>query len=97
MSSKSANYCFANRSKDTGLLLLCEARIYIYLIHMLKRSIRSDNNINLFGILYVFQVSLGNMNELLDADYRADQLPTGKHSVKGMGAVAPNPSKTFTT
>ena len=24
MSSKSANYCFVNRTKNTGLLLLCE-------------------------------------------------------------------------
>ena len=66
MSSKSANYCFASRSKNVGLLLLCE-------------------------------VSLGNMNELLNADYNADKLPAGKHSVWGKGRVAPDPKKTFTT
>lgn len=62
MSSKSANYCFATRSKNVGLLLLCE-------------------------------VSLGTTNDLLAADYKADKLPSGKHSVRGMGAVAPDPTK----
>ncbi|KAL8613854.1 hypothetical protein ACOMHN_032844 [Nucella lapillus] len=61
MSSKSANYCFASRQKNVGLMLLCD-------------------------------VSLGNINEKLDADYYADKLPTGKHSVKGCGSVAPDPS-----
>ncbi|XP_022343274.1 poly [ADP-ribose] polymerase 2-like isoform X2 [Crassostrea virginica] len=65
MSSKSANYCFATRSKNVGLLLLCE-------------------------------VSLGNTNDLLAADYKADKLPHGKHSVKGLGAVAPDPAKNKT-
>ncbi|XP_062609623.1 poly [ADP-ribose] polymerase 2-like [Saccostrea cucullata] len=62
MSSKSANYCFTTRSKNIGLLLLCE-------------------------------VSLGTTNDLLAADYKADKLPPGKHSVKGLGAVAPDPTK----
>ncbi|XP_048742265.2 poly [ADP-ribose] polymerase 2-like [Ostrea edulis] len=62
MSSKSANYCFATRSKNVGLLLLCE-------------------------------VSLGTTNDLLAADYKANKLPAGKHSVRGMGAVAPDPTR----
>ena len=57
MSSKSANYCFANRSNPFGLLLLCE-------------------------------VALGTPNQLYDADYKAEKLPKGKHSVKGCGRVA---------
>ncbi|XP_076469842.1 poly [ADP-ribose] polymerase 2-like [Babylonia areolata] len=65
MSSKSANYCFASRQKNIGLMLLCD-------------------------------VSLGNINEKLDADYYADKLPSGKHSVKGCGSVGPDPS-TFKT
>lgn len=61
MSSKSANYCFASRSKNVGLVLLCE-------------------------------VALGKPNELLAADYAADKLPKGSHSVMGMGKIAPDPS-----
>ncbi|KAL5022262.1 hypothetical protein ScPMuIL_001417 [Solemya velum] len=62
MSSKSANYCFATRSKNIGILLLSE-------------------------------VSLGNTNDLMAADYKADQLPPGKQSVKGVGSIAPDPNK----
>uniref|UniRef100_A0A3Q3B584 Poly [ADP-ribose] polymerase n=1 Tax=Kryptolebias marmoratus TaxID=37003 RepID=A0A3Q3B584_KRYMA len=60
MSSKSANYCFANQSNHVGLLLLCE-------------------------------VALGDCNELLDADYEANNLPAGKHSTKGLGQTGPDP------
>lgn len=61
MSSKSANYCFATRTRNIGLALLCE-------------------------------VSLGESHQLLEANYYADKLPPGKHSVKGMGRVAPDPT-----
>uniref|UniRef100_A0A8C2CV44 Poly [ADP-ribose] polymerase n=1 Tax=Cyprinus carpio TaxID=7962 RepID=A0A8C2CV44_CYPCA len=61
MSSKSANYCFANQKNNQGLLLLSE-------------------------------VALGNSNELVDADHNADQLPSGKHSTKGLGQTAPDPN-----
>ncbi|KAK7163385.1 hypothetical protein R3I93_007439 [Phoxinus phoxinus] len=61
MSSKSANYCFANQKNNQGLLLLSE-------------------------------VALGDSKELLDADYTADQLPSGKHSTKGLGQTAPDPN-----
>ncbi|XP_043840434.1 poly [ADP-ribose] polymerase 2 isoform X2 [Dromiciops gliroides] len=61
MSSKSANYCFASRLKDVGLLLLSE-------------------------------VALGECNELLAANPEAGGLLQGKHSTKGMGRMAPNPS-----
>lgn len=60
MSSKSANYCFANQNNQVGLLLLCE-------------------------------VALGDCNELLDADYQANNLPAGKHSTKGLGQTGPDP------
>ncbi|XP_067308481.1 poly [ADP-ribose] polymerase 2 [Pseudorasbora parva] len=65
MSSKSANYCFANQKNNQGLLLLSE-------------------------------VALGDSNELLDADYSADQLPSGKHSTKGLGQTAPHPNNYVT-
>jgi len=38
------------------------------------------------------QVSLGKCNELLAADYKADKLPAGCHSVKGLGKIAPDPN-----
>ncbi|XP_054452113.1 poly [ADP-ribose] polymerase 2 [Anoplopoma fimbria] len=60
MSSKSANYCFANQNSHVGLLLLSE-------------------------------VALGDCNELLDADYEANNLPAGKHSTKGLGQTGPDP------
>ena len=41
---------------------------------------------------FVPQVSLGNVNELLAADYHAAELPRGKHSVKGVGRIAPDPT-----
>lgn len=66
MCSKSANYCFASKTKKIGLLLLCD-------------------------------VALGETNDLLSADYNAQKLPKGKHSVKGMGSVAPDPAHTTTT
>uniref|UniRef100_A0A0B7ABP7 Poly [ADP-ribose] polymerase n=1 Tax=Arion vulgaris TaxID=1028688 RepID=A0A0B7ABP7_9EUPU len=65
MSSKSANYCFATKTKNTGLLALCD-------------------------------VSLGSMNDKLAADYSADKLPKGKHSTRGVGKIAPDPSANVT-
>ncbi|VDL95366.1 unnamed protein product [Schistocephalus solidus] len=58
--SKSANYAYASRDRNTGLLALCE-------------------------------VSLGESNELFDADYKADALPAGKQSVMGVGRNTPDP------
>uniref|UniRef100_A0A3Q4HF67 Poly [ADP-ribose] polymerase n=1 Tax=Neolamprologus brichardi TaxID=32507 RepID=A0A3Q4HF67_NEOBR len=65
MSSKSANYCFANQNNNVGLLLLCE-------------------------------VALGESNELLDADYEANNLPAGKHSTKGLGQTGPDHKNSVT-
>ncbi len=48
-----------------------------------------DNNT---GILLLCEVALGNMNEKLQADYYASNLPPGKNSTKGVGRTAPNPS-----
>lgn len=59
MSSKSANYCYATRTKNIGLVLLSE-------------------------------VSLGRCHELLDADSDAHKLPSGYHSVKCLGKMAPD-------
>uniref|UniRef100_H2Y863 Poly [ADP-ribose] polymerase n=1 Tax=Ciona savignyi TaxID=51511 RepID=H2Y863_CIOSA len=48
------------------------------------------------GFLLLCEVSLGNTNELLQADYNGDRLPAGKHSVKGVGKTQPNPSENKT-
>ena len=42
------------------------------------------------------QVSLGNTNDLLAADYSADKLPRGKHSTKGLGRIEPDPAQNHT-
>lgn len=42
------------------------------------------------GVLLLCEVALGDMNELLSADYNADKLPSGKLSTKGVGATAPD-------
>ncbi|KAK6185449.1 hypothetical protein SNE40_007679 [Patella caerulea] len=49
------------------------------------------------GLLLLCEVSLGNVNTLLNADYTADKLPKGKHSVLGAGRVAPDPKSKVVT
>ena len=39
------------------------------------------------------EVAVGTPNEKYAADYRADLLPKGTHSTKGLGKVAPDPKK----
>ena len=39
------------------------------------------------------EVALGDMNELLQADYHASNLPAGKLSTKGCGVNYPDPAK----
>ena len=63
MASKAANYCFASRENNTGLMLCCE-------------------------------VALGECDEKLQSDYKANLLPTGKLSTKGCGKIAP-PSDSY--
>ncbi|KAK6941001.1 SAP domain [Dillenia turbinata] len=45
------------------------------------------------GVLLLCEVALGDMAELLAANYHADQLPEGKLSTKGVGATAPDLSE----
>ncbi|PUZ56698.1 hypothetical protein GQ55_5G348500 [Panicum hallii var. hallii] len=49
------------------------------------------------GVLLLCEVALGDMNELLDADYDANNLPKGKLSTKGVGQTAPDLSESKTT
>ena len=48
------------------------------------------------GILSLSEVSLGNCNELKQADYSADKLPNGKMSTKGVGRSQPDKSEWIT-
>ncbi|KAK6120189.1 hypothetical protein DH2020_046095 [Rehmannia glutinosa] len=48
------------------------------------------------GVLLLCEVALGDMAELLTANYNADQLPAGKLSTKGVGATAPDLSEAQT-
>ncbi|CAO2184642.1 unnamed protein product [Urochloa humidicola] len=49
------------------------------------------------GVLLLCEVALGDMNELLTADYDANNLPKGKLSTKGVGQTAPDLSDSKTT
>ncbi|CAK9310127.1 unnamed protein product [Citrullus colocynthis] len=48
------------------------------------------------GVLLLCEVALGDMVELLDANYDADKLPEGKLSTKGVGQTEPNHSEAVT-
>lgn len=48
------------------------------------------------GVLLLCEVALGDMAELLTADYHADKLPPGKLSTKGVGKTAPDLSEART-
>ncbi|CAO2202888.1 unnamed protein product [Urochloa humidicola] len=49
------------------------------------------------GVLLLCEVALGDMNELLDGDYNADNLPQGKLSTKRVGRVMPDLTESRTT
>lgn len=42
------------------------------------------------------KVALGATRDLLAADYSADKLPKGKHSVFAKGSIAPDPKEELT-
>ncbi|KAH6813942.1 polymerase [Perilla frutescens var. frutescens] len=48
------------------------------------------------GVLLLCEVALGDMAELLTANYNADKLPPGKLSTKGVGSTAPDFSEVQT-
>ncbi|XP_052161977.1 poly [ADP-ribose] polymerase 2-A [Oryza glaberrima] len=49
------------------------------------------------GVLLLCEVALGEMNELLNADYDANNLPKGKLSTKGVGQTEPNTAESKIT
>ncbi|KAI4898416.1 hypothetical protein NFI96_023073 [Prochilodus magdalenae] len=70
----------------------------IYFADMSSKSANYcfTNQKNNIGLLLLSEVALGDSNELLDANYDADKLPSGKHSTKGLGQTAPNPKNSVT-
>lgn len=69
----------------------------IYFSDMVSKSANycfpeTNNNI---GLLLLSEVALGNMYELTEAEF-IEKLPNGKHSVKGLGKTAPDPTKSKT-
>ncbi|CAB0001479.1 unnamed protein product [Nesidiocoris tenuis] len=66
----------------------------VYFADMVSKSanycMTSPANPN--GLLLLCQVALGDMYERTRAEY-VEKLPPGKHSVKGLGATAPDPKE----
>lgn len=70
----------------------------IYFADMSSKSANYcfTNQQNNVGLLLLCEVALGDCNELLDADYEANKLPSGKHSTKGLGQTGPDPKNSIT-
>jgi len=64
----------------------------VYFADMVSKSANYcfTNPQNNTGIMLLCEVALGNCNEKMHADYNAANLPSGKHSTKGVGRTAPN-------
>ncbi|XP_028396308.1 poly [ADP-ribose] polymerase 1-like isoform X2 [Dendronephthya gigantea] len=69
----------------------------IYFADMVSKSANYCNTSysNPTGLMLLCEVALGNMHELTAANY-IKKLPAGKHSVKGCGRTAPDPSDDHT-
>jgi len=62
----------------------------LYFADMAAKSLCYCYPNNKIGCILLCEVSLGNINELLTTDYKAANLPQGKHSTKGCGQTAPH-------
>ncbi|KAM8946664.1 poly [ADP-ribose] polymerase 1 [Pelodytes ibericus] len=67
----------------------------VYFADMVSKSANYCHTMpgNPVGLILLGEVALGNMHELKDAAH-ITKLPKGKHSVKGLGRTAPDPSAT---
>ncbi|KAL2611322.1 hypothetical protein R1flu_023014 [Riccia fluitans] len=67
----------------------------VYFADMVSKSANYcyTNHTENTGLLLLCEVALGDMRELHNSDYRADKLPPGKLSTKGVGATAPDPAQ----
>ncbi|KAG7030214.1 Poly [ADP-ribose] polymerase 2 [Cucurbita argyrosperma subsp. argyrosperma] len=70
----------------------------VYFADMFSKSANYcyASNVASTGVLLLCEVALGDMVELLEANYDADKLPEGKLSTKGVGQTEPNLSKSLT-
>uniref|UniRef100_A0A8C5HGG7 Poly [ADP-ribose] polymerase n=1 Tax=Gouania willdenowi TaxID=441366 RepID=A0A8C5HGG7_GOUWI len=70
----------------------------IYFADMSSKSANYcfTNESNSTGLLLLCEVALGDANELLHADYDANNLPAGKHCTKGLGQTGPDPKNSVT-
>ena len=69
----------------------------IYFADMVSKSANycCTSKANPCGLLLLCDVALGNCHELLHGK-TVEKLPTGKHSVKGIGKTIPNPKEVAT-
>ncbi|CAB3982898.1 Poly [ADP-ribose] polymerase 1 [Paramuricea clavata] len=69
----------------------------LYFADMVSKSANycNTNYSSPVGLMLLCEVALGNMHELTSANY-IKKLPPGKHSVKGCGRTAPDPSSDHT-
>ncbi|XP_074845976.1 poly [ADP-ribose] polymerase 1 [Carettochelys insculpta] len=69
----------------------------IYFADMVSKSANycHTSQTDPIGLILLAEVALGNMHELKNASH-ITKLPKGKHSVKGLGKTAPDPSATVT-
>ncbi|EMP24541.1 Poly [ADP-ribose] polymerase 1, partial [Chelonia mydas] len=69
----------------------------IYFADMVSKSANycHTSQTDPIGLILLGEVALGNMHELKNASH-ITKLPKGKHSVKGLGKTAPDPSATIT-
>lgn len=76
------------------ILVLAEVIKHHYLLLTQLELMQKCLSVHTFCVW--FQVALGDSNELLDADYKANNLPDGKHSTKGLGQTGPDPKNSLT-
>lgn len=63
----------------------------VYFADMASKSVGYCCPTNNTALIMLCEVALGNMNEKLQTDYNAANLPSGKHSTKGCGVTYPDP------
>lgn len=91
--SKSANYCMASPSNNTGLLLLCEVALGDMWVHLKNFVIDCTSYPRISWTLLHVLCLYPQRHELTQAG-NIVKPPTGKHSVKGVGKTCPDPTVT---
>jgi len=65
----------------------------VYFADMASKSVGYCCPTNNTALILLCEVALGDMNEKMQTDYNAANLPKGKNSTKGCGVTHPNPSE----